>query len=132
MVRWLAVAALFVFPGIAQAKYFDTGGDLWNVCTDNAPGHNYLCLGISTAYFDMMMATGYQCVAPASDRAQVRDTLIKYLADNPGMRTMPASELAVTALTTAFQCTKPAPPPPPMAAGKAKAKAAPVSLAPIH
>ncbi len=130
--RWLAVAALLVFPSLAQAKYFDTGGDLWNVCTDNAPGHDYLCLGMATAYFDMMVATGYQCVAQASERTQVRDVVIKYLADNPGMRTMPASELAITSFATAFLCTKPAPPPPPMASAKAKTKSAPVSLSPIH
>jgi Rap1a immunity proteins len=104
MKRFVA-AVLFLFPGIAQAEYFDTGNDLWNVCTDNAPGHNYLCIGMSAAYFDMMLATGYRCATPAADRGQARDAVLKYLADNPGMRNMPASELAITSLAAAFNAS---------------------------
>jgi hypothetical protein len=134
----LVAAALFLFPGIAQADYFDTGNELWNVCTDHAPGHDYLCVGMSTAYFDMMLASGYRCALPAADRAQLRDTLLKYLTDNPGMRSMPASELAITSLTTAFQCAKPPPPPPARPtkstprSGVPKADGAPIVLTPIH
>lgn len=108
MKRFVA-AALFLFPGIAQAEYFDTGADLWNICTDNAPGHNYLCIGMSTAYFDMMLAAGYRCATPVVDRGQVRDVVLKHLSDNPGMRNLPASELAFTSLKTALQCVAPAP-----------------------
>jgi hypothetical protein len=109
MMKRFVAAALFLFPGIAQAEYFDTGNDLWNLCTDNAPGHNYLCIGISTAYFDMMLATGYRCATPAVDRGQARDAVLKYLSDNPEKRNLPASELAITSLKTAFQCVGPAP-----------------------
>jgi hypothetical protein len=138
MMKRLVAAALFLFPSIAQAEYFDTGNDLWNVCTDNAPGHNYLCIGMSTAYFDMMLAMGYRCAAPAVDRGQARDAVIKYLSDNPGMRTMPASELAITSLATAFQCARPAPPqttsstPSTPRSGKPKAKDGPIVLYPNH
>jgi hypothetical protein len=129
----LLAAALFLFPGIAQADYFDTGNEIWNVCTDNAPGHNYLCIGMAAAYYDMMVATGYQCAAPAGDRAQVRDVILKYLSDNPAMRTTPASPLAITSFATAFQCAKPAPAPAtPSRSGKPKPKAGPVVLTPIH
>jgi hypothetical protein len=132
MMKRLVAAALFLFPGIAQAEYFDTGNDLWNVCTDNVAGHNYLCIGMSTAYFDTMLATGYQCAVPAGDRGQVRDVVLKYLSDNPGMRNMPASELAVTSLTTAFQCVKPVAPQPTTSTGKPKAKGGPILLTPNH
>jgi hypothetical protein len=108
MMKRFVTAALFLFPGIAQAQYLDTGDDLWNLCTDNAPGHNYLCLGMSTAYFDMMRAAGYQCAGTGVNREQARDVVLKYLTDNPGMRNTPASELALTALKTAFQCVVPA------------------------
>jgi hypothetical protein len=132
MMKRLIAAAFLVFPGIAQAAYFDTGNDLWNVCTDKAPGHDYLCIGMSTAYFDMMLAAGYQCAAPAADRGQVRDVILKYLSDNPAMRGTPASELAITSLTTAFQCAKPAPATSAASSGKPKAKGAPIVLTPIH
>jgi hypothetical protein len=54
MMKRLVIAALLLFPSIAHAEYFDTGNDLWGLCTDNVSGHNYLCIGMSTAYFDMM------------------------------------------------------------------------------
>jgi hypothetical protein len=130
MMKRFVAAALFLFPGIAQAEYFDTGNDLWNVCTDNAPGHNYLCIGMSTAYFDMMLATGYRCATPAVDRGQVRDAVLKYLSDNPAMRNMPASELAITSLTTVFQCVRPAAPQTTSSTGKSKVKGGPVVLYP--
>jgi hypothetical protein len=109
MMKRFMAAAFFLFPGIAQAEYLDTGEDLWNLCTDNAPGHNYLCLGMSTAYFDMMRAAGYQCAGTGVNREQARDVVLKYLTDNPAMRNLPASELALTSLKTAFQCAAPAP-----------------------
>jgi hypothetical protein len=110
MMKRLVAAALLFFPDIAHAEYFDTGADLSNLCTDNASGHNYLCMGMSTAYFDMMRATGYRCAAPAADREKVRDVVLRYLTDNPDKRNQPASELAITSLKTAFQCVEPAPP----------------------
>jgi hypothetical protein len=134
----LVAATLLLFPSIAQAEYFDTGNDIWNVCTDNAPGHNFLCMGMSTAYFDMMLATGYRCTTSAVDRGQVRDAILKYLSDNPGIRNMPASELAITSLTTAFQCVRPAPPPTtnstisPPRSRNPKVKGGPVVLYPNH
>jgi hypothetical protein len=109
MVKYLLAATLSLLPSLARAE-FDTGNDVWNVCTDNAAGHTYLCVGMTTAYFDMMLATGYQCASPAADRVQVRDVVLKYLSDNPGIRDKPASQLAMTSLTTAFQCARPAPP----------------------
>jgi hypothetical protein len=108
MMKRFVAAALFLFPGIAHAEYFDTGDDLWNLCTDKFPGHNYLCIGLPAAYFDMMLATGYRCAAPGVAREQVRDAVLKYLSDNPEKRKLPAAELAITSLTTAFQCVAPA------------------------
>jgi len=110
MKRFVA-AALFLFPGVAQADYFDTGNDLWGLCTDKFPGHDYLCLGLPAAYFDMMLATGYQCAATGLAREQVRDAVLKYLSDNPDKRNQPASQLAVASFKTAFQCVEPAPGP---------------------
>jgi hypothetical protein len=121
--------------GIAQAEYFDTGNDLWGLCTDNVSGHNYLCIGMSTAYFDMMLATGYRCAAPAVDREKVRDVVLKYLTDNPDKRGQPASELAIASLKTAFQCVEPAPPQaarPASSAPKAGKPKGPVMLVPNH
>lgn len=100
-------AILFFVPGIAQADYFDTGNDLWNACTDNVPGHNYLCIGLPSAYFDMMLAMGYRCSVTGVDRGQVRDVLLKYLSENPGKRNLPASELAITSFKTTFRCVGP-------------------------
>jgi hypothetical protein len=137
MMKCLVAAALLLFPGIAEAQYFDTGDDLWNVCTDNAPGHNYLCVGMSTAYFDMMLAMGYRCAAPVVERTKVRDAVVRYLEVNTGMRSKPASELAMTSLTTAFQCAVPAPAPTASArstprSAKPAAKGGPVVLTPEH
>jgi hypothetical protein len=109
MMKRFVAAALFLFPSIAQAGYFDTGDDLWNLCTDKFPGHNYLCIGLPAAYFDMMLATGYRCATVGVDREQVRDVVLKYLSDNPEKRNLPASELAITPLKAAFQCVGPAP-----------------------
>jgi len=135
--KYLLAAALlllpsFLLPSLARAE-FDTGNDVWNLCTDNAAGHNYMCIGMTTAYFDMMLATGYQCASPAADRGQVRDVVLKYLSDNPGMRNLPASQLAMTSLTTAFQCARPVSPPTSTQprSGKPKLKgASPVVLTP--
>jgi hypothetical protein len=132
--KYLLVAAFFLLPGLARAE-FDTGNDVWSVCTDNAAGHNYLCVGMTTAYFDMMLASGYQCAAPAADRGQVRDVVLKYLSDNPAIRNRPASQLAMTSLTAAFQCARPTPVPAPTVptarSGKPKSKGAgPVVLTP--
>jgi hypothetical protein len=129
MKRFVAVA-LFLFPGIAHAEYFDTGDDLLNLCTDKFPGHNFLCIGMPAAYFDMMLATGYRCASPGIDRERVRDVVLKYITDNPDKRNLPASELALTSLKTAFQCVGPAPAQtasPTPRPGKPKA---PVSLTP--
>jgi hypothetical protein len=135
MMKRLLAAALLLFPDIAHAQYFETGNDFSGICTDKFPGHDYLCLGMSAAYFDMMLATGYQCAATGIAREQVRDTLLKYLSDNPDQRNQPASQLALTALKAAFQCVEPSPPPatrptaPKAQSGKAKG---PVVLTPIH
>jgi hypothetical protein len=136
MMKRLLAAALLLFPGIAEAQYFDTGEDLWGVCTDNAPGHNYLCVGMSTAYFDMMLAMGYRCATPVVERAKLRDAVVRYLEVNAGMRSKPASELAMTSLTAAFQCAVPAPAPiagparsPPRSA-KPAAKGGPIVITP--
>jgi hypothetical protein len=137
MKRFVA-AALFLLPGIAQAEYFETGEDLWNLCTDNFPGHNYLCIGLPAAYFDMMLATGYRCAAAGVDRERVRNVVVKYLSDNPEKRKQPASELAITSLKAAFQCVVPAPAPtasptlPMPRSGKPKAKSGPLLITPDH
>jgi hypothetical protein len=134
MMKRLVAAALLFFPGIVHAEYFDTGADLWNLCTDNASGHNYLCIGMSTAYFDMMHATGYRCAMPAADREKVRDVVLKYLTDNPDKRGQPASELAIASLKTAFQCVELAPPqamrPTASAPKPGKPKGGPILLTP--
>jgi hypothetical protein len=135
MMKRFVAAALFLLPGIARADYLDKGDDLWTICTDNAPGHKYLCIGMSTAYFDMMLATGYRCTVAATDRDQLRDAVLKYLAENPGMRSQPAAELALTSLKAAFQCVPPAPPQaaaPAPRSGKPQPKGAPIQLTPIH
>jgi hypothetical protein len=138
MMKRFIAAALFLFPSIAQAEYFETGNDLWNLCTDKFPGHDYLCIGLPSAYFDMMLATGYRCATPGVDREQVRDAVLKYLSDNPGTRNLPASELALTSLKTAFQCVPPAPPQTTTStvstpkSGKPKVKGDPVLLHPNH
>src|ERR1700726_658027 len=72
MMKRFVAAALFLFPSVAQADYFDTGNDLWGLCTDKFPGHDYLCLGLPAAYFDMMLATGYQCAATGVARTGAR------------------------------------------------------------
>jgi Rap1a immunity proteins len=105
--KLLIAATLFFVPCIANAAYSDTGNDLWNACTDGAPGHNYLCIGLPSAYFDMMLAMGYRCSVTGVDRGQVRDVLLKYLSDNPGKRNLPASELAITSLKSTFRCVGP-------------------------
>jgi Rap1a immunity proteins len=131
----LVSAAFLLFAGVAHAEYFETGNDFSGICTDKFPGHDHLCLGMSAAYFDMMLASGYQCAATGIAREQVRDTLLKYLSDNPDQRNQPASQLALTAWKGAFQCAVPVPPPVtrPTASkaqsGKAKG---PVVLTPIH
>jgi hypothetical protein len=133
MMKRLVAAALLLFPSIAQAEYFDTGNDLWNLCTDNVPGHNYPCVGLLAAYFDMMRATGYQCAATGVDREHVRDAVLKYLTNNPEKRNLPASELAITSLKTAFQCVEPAPPQtarPTKSTPRSDKPAAPVVLTP--
>ncbi len=107
----LVAAALLLFPSVAHAEYFETGNDLWTFCTDKFPGHDFLCLGMPAAYFDMMLATGYQCASVGLAREQVRDAVLKYLSDNPDKRNQPASQLALTSLKTAFQCVEPAPAP---------------------
>jgi hypothetical protein len=138
MMRRLVAVVLFLLPSIAHAEYFDTGDDLWNLCTDNAPGHNYLCVGMSTAYFDMMLAAGYRCATPVVERAKVRDAVVKYLENNPGTRSRPASELAMTSLTAAFQCVVPAPAPIAKStrstprSGRPMVKSGPIVLAPDH
>jgi hypothetical protein len=139
MMKRLLAAAFFLIPGIAQAEYFETGNDLAGLCTDNFPGHNYLCLGLPAAYFDMMQAMGYRCASTGVTREQVRDSVLRYLAENPDKRNQPASELALTSLKTAFQCVEPAPPvaatPVKSAARSAKPKgkaSEPISLVPIH
>ena len=126
-------AALVLFPSIAHAEYFETGNDLWGLCTDNFPGHNYLCLGLPAAYFDMMLATGYRCAVTGVTREQARDAVLKSLTDNPEKRGQPASEVALASLKTAFQCVEPAPPSPIVSApraGKAKAKGPPLMIVP--
>jgi hypothetical protein len=135
MMKRLITAALVLFAGVAHAEYFETGNDFSGICTDKFPGHDYLCLGMSAAYFDMMLATGYQSAATRVAREQVRDTLLKYLSDNPDQRNQPASQLALTALKAAFQCAAPAPAsvtrPTASKAPSGKAKG-PVMLTPIH
>jgi hypothetical protein len=135
VMKRFVVAVLLLFPGIARAEYFDTGNDLWNLCTDKFPGHNYLCIGLPTAYYDMMLATGYRCAATGVDREKVRDAVLKYLADNPEKRNLPASELAIAAFKAAFQCTEPAPAPLGRSAastGRSGKPKAPIQLNPIH
>jgi Rap1a immunity proteins len=133
MMKRFLVAVLLLFPGIVHAEYFESGNDLWGLCTDKFPGHEYLCLGLPTAYFDMMLATGYQCAATGVAREQVRDAVFKYLVDNPDKRNQPASQLALTSLKAAFQCVEPAPVARPTAPAPRPGKPkGPVVLAPNH
>ena len=87
----------------------------------------------------MMQAMGYRCASTGITREQVRDSVLRYLAENPDRRNQPASELALTSLKTAFQCVEPAPPvaatPAKSAARSAKPKdkaSDPISLVPIR
>jgi hypothetical protein len=121
MMKRLVAAALLLSPSLAHAEYFETGNDLWTFCTDKFPGHDFLCLGMPAAYFDMMLATGYQCASTGLAREQVRDAVLKYLA----------SQLALTSLKTAFQCVEPAPIARSTATPRPKPKG-PVVLTPSH
>jgi hypothetical protein len=131
MMKRFLVAALLLFPSVAHAEYFETGNDLWTFCTDKFPGHDFLCLGMPAAYFDMMLATGYQCASTGLAREQVRDTVLKYLSDNPDKRSQPASQLALTSLKTAFQCVEPVTRPTLSTPRSGKPKG-PVVLTPSH
>jgi hypothetical protein len=83
------------------------------------------------AYFDMMLATGYQCAGTGLAREQVRDAVLKYLSDNPDKRSQPASQLALTSLKTAFQCVEPVTRPTLSTPRSGKPKG-PVVLTPSH
>jgi hypothetical protein len=135
VMKRFVVAALLLFPGVVQAEYFDTGNDLWGLCIDKFPGHQFLCTGLPAAYLDMMIATGYRCESTGLDREQARDAVFIYLRDNPEKRNQPASELALTALKAAFKCVEPAPAPrarPAASTERSGKPKAPIQLNPNH
>jgi hypothetical protein len=101
----IATAILLAVPAAGRATYFDSGNDYWARCSGK---ENIICQATAGAFLDMMNSLGYQCsAAKGIDRSQVKDVLLKFLADNPEERNYPAASLAGAAFIKAFGCTKP-------------------------
>jgi hypothetical protein len=109
MKRVVLAAIAVLASGSSQAGYFDGGNDYWAMChrKENAAAV-LVCTATAGAYWDMMKALGYQCSTEKGvDRAQLRDALLKFLADHPEARNYAAASLAEVAFINAFGCTKP-------------------------
>lgn len=86
---------------------FDDGNKLYIFCTSGRDFDETACLISASAYYDMMIATGYQCGANGITRRQAKDVYIKYLRDHPAERHWPAAILAIFAFQEAFNCKIP-------------------------
>ncbi len=95
----LLVGLLIASPA-AHANYFDTGNDYWAACFGK---NNIICEATAGAFLDMMNAVGYKCSATGVSRTQAKDVLLKYMADHPEDRNIPASVMAVSAFAV-FNC----------------------------
>ena len=104
MKKWLIAGAFCICPMPSQAGYFDTGNDYWARCFGK---QNIICAATAASYLDMMEALGYKCSIDGVDRAQTKDVLLKYMADHPEDRNIPASFLAISAFQAAFNCKIP-------------------------
>ena len=93
----------------SAAAHFDTGEELYQLCTLSEPMFRELgCGAMASAYLDMMRTLGYSCSTDGdTNRREVAEVLRKYLTDHPGDRRKDASALAVEAFTQAFQCSPP-------------------------
>jgi hypothetical protein len=105
----IATAILLATPAASRAAvYFDTGNQYWERCSGNGePGLEVTCGASAAAFLDMMQSLEYQCSSTGVTRTQAKDVLLKWLADNPEDRRVPAATLAAAAFIKAFGCKKP-------------------------
>lgn len=94
---------------------FVEGNQLHSWCSRQADGPSAMCFG-----YIIGIADGMELIAGVADGdvrsvcypadgvtlGQVRDVVIKYLADNPDKRHFPASYLVQNALSAAFPCMR--------------------------
>jgi len=109
----ITVAALAVWwPGVAEG-YFADGNELFSQCSAKPADPDYasesqLCLGYVVGVIDSReFELGAElCASPKPTKAQIRDTVVHYLQNNPTQRALPAAALIVNALLQGFQCQR--------------------------
>lgn len=97
----IAATMVSCLPALAQAAGpFMDGNELQDACK-RADGELY-CLGFTTGVYDALGMT--VCPPPGVTMIQVRDIIVKYVADHPEQRHLPAYHLAHNSLEQAFPC----------------------------
>ena len=87
----------------ALAKIRD-GDQLLQQCTATIGAHMVFCFGYIDSVMDSLLANNEVCVASEVDDPQLRNIVVLYLKNNPGLRRLTAPELVARALTEAFPC----------------------------
>lgn len=110
--RILAVfIGFFLILGLRSATaYFDTGNTLYTSCTSSNLFEQGNCMGTIVGHYDQMMSLGYSCGNDTTkNKQQLKDVVVKYLRDNPALRSEQAASLSFLAFFMAFDCTFPKP-----------------------
>ncbi|MFD2224474.1 Rap1a/Tai family immunity protein [Microvirga arabica] len=88
--------------------YFTQGEHLHKTCTTDPFSALRYVLGVVDAhewdYIANDMPNSKICIPDEANGAQIRDTVCKYISDNPHVRHLPAVRLTFNSLESAFPC----------------------------
>lgn len=88
---------------------FKDGNELLRICTSRLPFESGICLGYLQGIADQMEAMrsankARPCLPAGVVGQQLTDVVVKYLQQNPVMRTEPGAHLATIAIGDAWGC----------------------------
>lgn len=94
----------------ASGLHFETGESLYRKCVAQDERQEFYCYGFISAVSDSIVtyrsigARQPVCITTEPTRRDMRNVVVAYLRDNPGKRSLAASDLVILALRRAYPC----------------------------
>lgn len=103
----IALLATALLSCNAEAAFND-GNTMLGRCTSNRDSEVFYCLGAIAGLADgiQTVSNGVICLPPAATVAQLRDVLLRHLANHPESRHHGIGALMYVALFAAFPCPR--------------------------
>ena len=109
--RWHLPALAAGAALIAAPSAYQTGDDLFRLCTSSKPAEAWQCLGYVEAVSDVLAAGDgvsgwFACIPPQVKSGQMRDIVVIFLRTEPERRNRTATSLMGKALSSTFPCKR--------------------------